>query len=154
MIAAPMGIDERNAQKLLVAATGAAIATLIPVAARQMGVIDNLPDPPGSLFDSDRITASKAAHPLGIPDGLMGLGSYSVTLGLALVARKHPGARRVLAFKLAGDGALAGFNVVRQIVSFRKLCSWCTATALCTAVMLFAGRHVIAEEISMAESWR
>lgn len=154
MIAAPKGVAERNAQKLLVAATGAAIATLIPVAARQMGVIDSLPDPPGSLFDSDRITASKAAHPLGIPDGLLGLGSYSVTLELALMARKHPGARRVLAFKLAGDGALAGFNVVRQIVSFRKLCSWCTATALCTVVMLFAGRHVIAEEISMAESWR
>jgi hypothetical protein len=145
---------DRHSYGLLTAATCAAIGTLIPVIAHQIGAIDHLPDPPGTFFASDRITDSKAAHPLGIPDGILGVGSYGATLGLVMMAQSSPAAQSVLALKLAGDGALAGFNVVRQIVSFRKVCSWCTATALCTAVMLYAGRRVIAEEIGMARAWR
>ncbi len=139
---------------LLTGTTCAAIATLIPVAAHQIGVIDHLPDPPGHVFASDRITDSKAAHPLGIPDGILGLCSYGATLALIAVAKRHSAARRLLAFKLLGDGALAGFNVGRQIVSFGRLCSWCTATALSTAVMLFAGYRIIAQEAGVARSWR
>jgi len=134
----------------LLAAGYAALATLIPVAAHQLGVLDHLPDPPLSIFASDQITQSKTAHPLGIPDSLVGLGSYAATLGLVGLARTQPMARKLLALKLLGDGSIAGFNVVRQVVSFRKLCSWCTATALCTAVMLIAGRRLIAEELGHA----
>jgi hypothetical protein len=147
-------LTDRPSYGLLAAATCAALATLIPVVAHQIGAIDHLPDPPGPFFASDRITDSKAAHPLGVPDGVLGLGSYGVTLGLAAMAQNSSGARRLLGFKLAGDGALAGFNVVRQIVTFRKICSWCTATALCTAAMVFAGRRVIAQEAGMAGSCR
>jgi uncharacterized membrane protein len=131
---------------VLLAASAAAILTLIPVAAHQLGYLDHLPDPPGELFASDQITMSKAAHPFGVPDSLLGLGSYGVTLSLTLLARKQPKARTLLALKLAADGALASFNSIRQVVSFRKLCSWCTATALCTAVMVYAGRDLIAEQ--------
>jgi uncharacterized membrane protein len=131
---------------LLLAANATAILTLLPVAAHQLGCLPHLPDPPGELFDSDRITMSKAAHPLGIPDSLPGLGSYGLTLALAILARRQHGARKLLAMKLVADGGLASFNVVRQVVSFRKLCSWCTATAVCTAVMVYAGRTLIAEQ--------
>ncbi len=89
---------------------------------------------------------SKAAHPLGIPDSLPGLASYGVTLSLILLARSQPQVRRLLALKLVSDGGLAAFNVVRQVVSFRKLCSWCTGTALCTGAMLYAGRDLIAQQ--------
>ncbi len=51
-----------------------------------------------------------------------------------------------VAWKLCADGALAGYNVVRQVVSFGKLCSWCTGTAFATGVMLFAGREVLGQE--------
>jgi uncharacterized membrane protein len=129
---------------LLLASNAAAILTLLPVAAHQLGCLNHLPDPPGGLFASDRITMSKAAHPLGIPDSLLGLGSYGVTLSLALLAAPRPKARKLLALKLVLDGGLASFNVIRQVVSFRKLCSWCTATAVCTAVMVYARRTVIA----------
>lgn len=139
---------------LLTAATGAAIATLLPVAAYQTGAMKRLRDPPGSIFASERITQSKAAHPLGIPDAIPGLGSYGLTLALVMMAKDSPRARRLLAYKLAGDGALAGFNVVRQIVSFRRLCSWCTGTALCTAVMLYAGRGIMAREAARVASCR
>jgi hypothetical protein len=57
---------------LLVTAASAALVTLLPAAAHQLGCLTHLPDPPGEFFASDRITESKAAHPLGIPDGLLG----------------------------------------------------------------------------------
>lgn len=127
----------------LMAATSAALLTLLPVAAHQLGCLDHLPDPPAKIFASDRITESKAAHPFGIPDGLLGLASYGATLSLIILARRHPQARRLLRIKLMADGSLAAFNATRQLVSFGKLCSWCTGTALCTAAMLVAGRELI-----------
>lgn len=121
------------------ACCAAAIVCLLPVAAHQLGLIDSLPDPPGSLWNSDGITESDAAHPLGIPDGLLGLGSYGATLALLLAARESNAARRVLPWKLGADGAAAAFNAVRQVVSFRKLCSWCMGTALATVGMVYFG---------------
>jgi uncharacterized membrane protein len=127
----------------LIAANSAAILTLIPVAAHQLGALKHLPDPPGAIFDSDAITESQAAHPFGIPDALPGLASYVTTLTLAILAREHPTARKLLHAKLIADGSLATFNMARQVVTFRKLCSWCTGTALCTFAMLYAGRNVL-----------
>ena len=131
---------------LLITAASAALLTLLPVAAHQLGVLGHLPDPPGELFASDRITGSKAAHPLGIPDSLLGLGSYGITLSLILLATSHPKARRFLTLKLLGDGAVAAFNIVRQVAMFGKICSWCTGTALCSAVMVVADRSSIVGE--------
>lgn len=127
---------------LLIGATTAAILTLLPVAAHQLGFLDHLPDPPGAIFASDTITDSKAAHPLGIPDSLLGLGSYGVTMGLVLLSRQNPRWRRLLNRKLRADGSVAAFNVVKQIISFRKICSWCTGTVACTAGMFFAARNI------------
>jgi uncharacterized membrane protein len=132
--------DDYTSNPTLVAACSAALLTLLPVAAYQLGVLRHLPDPPGTIFASDRITKSRAAHPLGILDSLLGLASYGVTLALALNVNKAPQMRKALALKLLMDGSLAGFNVARQLVSFRRLCSWCTGTALCTAAMLLSER--------------
>ena len=126
--------------RLSVAAASVALGTLVPVALYQSGMIAHLPDPPGDAFDSDRITSSKSAHPLGIPDSLLGLGSYGVTLGLVLLARRSGAAREALGAKLMVDGSMAVFNFTRQVVSYRRLCSWCTGTALATAVLAPAGR--------------
>ncbi len=126
-----------------VAACGVAIGTLVAVALFQSGAIERLPDPPGKVFASERITLSKMAHPLGIPDSYLGLGSYGATLTLLLLANKKTWARRALGFKLMADGAAAGFNAVRQVKAFGKLCSWCTGTALATGVMVYAGRRAV-----------
>lgn len=142
----PASSGDLRPNALLIAATSAALLTLLPIAAHQLGGLGHLPDPPGELFASDRITESKAAHPLGIPDSLLGLGSYGITLSLILLTRSHPKARRFLTLKLVGDGAVAAFNVVRQVVTFGKICSWCTGTALCTAVMVAADRSSIEGE--------
>ena len=122
----------------------AAIGTLIPVALFQSGATDALPDPPGGIFASERITLSDMAHPLGIPDSYLGLASYGTTLALLLLAGKSPLARRALGFKLTADVGAAGFNAVRQVASFGKICSWCTGTALATVVMVYGGRKAVA----------
>ena len=127
------------------AGCGAALATLGVVALFQSGAVDSLPDPPAEIFASERITLSKMAHPLGIPDSYLGLMSYSGTLALLVLAEKQTWARRAVGFKLAADAGAAGFNAVRQVVSFGKLCSWCTGTALATAVMVYGGRKHVAE---------
>jgi uncharacterized membrane protein len=129
----------------MIAACVGAIATLVPIAMYQTGLLNHVPDPPGSVFASDRIAASSAAHPLGVPDSLLGLGSYGGTLALLLMARKSHRGRLLLGGKLAIDGSAAIANVVRQITGFRRLCSWCTGAALATLVMVVAGRKIIAQ---------
>ncbi len=126
--------------KALLAVNSVAILCLVPVVAHQLGALKHLPDPANSLFDSDGITESKAAHPLGVPDSLPGIASYAITLTLAILARSRPSAHKLLAAKLLADGGLATFNLVRQVVKFRKLCSWCTGTALATYAMLYAAK--------------
>ena len=131
--------------KIALAGCGVALGTLVAVALFQTGAIDVLPDPPGEIFASERITLSKMAHPAGVPDSLLGLGSYGATLTLLLLAGKHSWAKRALGAKLVLDAGAASFNAVRQVVHFGKLCSWCTGTALATAVMVYGGRRAIAE---------
>ena len=121
----------------------ATLATLIPVALYQTGMMSSLPDPPSALFDSEKITTSKAAHPLGIPDGLLGLASFGMTLVLILTARRSAVAKKLLGVKLTMDVAAGGFNAGRQVISFGKLCSWCTGTAIAAIVMGYAGRNLI-----------
>lgn len=136
---------------LLLGSCCTSILTLIPVALYQTGVISGLPDPPFEIFDSDRITMSKAAHPLGVPDALLGLASFGATLTLVLLAKRSPLAKRLLGFKLTLDASAAAFNAGRQVIAFRSLCSWCTGTALAAGVMAYAGCGVIRNAWSMSE---
>lgn len=137
----------RTEKTLAIAACGTALGTLVAVALFQSGAIDQLPDPPSKIFDSERITLSKTAHPLGIPDSYLGLASYGTTLALLLLAGKNKWTRRALGFKLMGDAGAASFNAVRQVAQFGKLCSWCTGTALATGVMVYAGRKAVVESL-------
>ncbi len=139
-------------EALMVASCVTTIATLVPVALFQTGVLDSLPDPPSRVFDSNWITQSKTAHPFGIPDALLGLASFSTTLTLILLARKSSKAKELLGVKLALDASAAAFNATRQIVKFGKLCSWCTGTALAAGVMAFAGRGEIVKSSQKAKS--
>jgi uncharacterized membrane protein len=146
-----MSISERYRLTAITAAS-AAIATLIPVALYQCHAIEQLPDPPGAWFDSEKITSSKAAHPMGVPDSLPGLASYGVTLALAIMSRRSPQARKLFGAKLVLDGSMAAVNVVKQVVSFGRLCSWCTGTALMTAVLVPAGlKYVESRESEISQ---
>lgn len=122
--------------KAAACAGSVAMVALGVVAARQLGIVRRLPDPPGGVWDSDAIVMSKAAHPAGIPDGVLGLASYGVTVGLLLLAEDADWLRPVAKAKLAMDGSAAWTNTVRQVAVFRRLCSWCMATVVCTAAMV------------------
>ena len=124
------------------------LATLVPVALKQTGFIDHLPDPPGRIFRSDRITESETAHPLGVPDSLLGLANFGTTLALILIGKRNRTARTLLGGKLAADAVFAAFNLVRQPVKFGKLCSWCTATAFAAITMSTAGKIIIVDAVS------
>ena len=129
-----------------------ALASLIPITLYQCGGLKTLPDPPSRIFNSERITSSKAAHPLGIPDGILGIASFSTTLALIILAKKHQPAKKLLGAKLALDASAAAFNASRQVVSFGKLCSWCTATALSAGIMAYAGRTTMRDSLHCAIS--
>ena len=130
-----------SGDKLLLASCCTALATLVPVALYQTGIVKRLPDPPLGVFDSERITSSKAAHPFGIPDSVLGLASFGSTLALILLARRYSAAKKLLGAKLTLDLSAAAFNAGRQIISFRALCSWCTGTALAAGGMAYSGRR-------------
>lgn len=142
-------MDDSASQTAVVAACSVALLTLLPVAAHQLGCLDHVPDPPSRVFASDKITESPVAYPLGVPDSLLGLGSYGVTLALALYSRNSQAARKALGMKLLMDGSVAGFNVARQVVFFRRLCSWCTATAVCTFAMIAYERTTIRGQMAV-----
>ena len=124
----------------LTLATAAALATLVPVALRQFKVIRNLPDPDHHRFNSNRVVTSHKSRILGLPDSVLGLGSYSATLALVLLAPKNPIARKLVGPKLAVDTGMATVNTVRQFTTFGKLCSWCFLTVAATAAMAITGR--------------
>jgi uncharacterized membrane protein len=144
-------LSSKENDGLLIGSCCTALVTLVPVALYQTGVIPHLPDPPLRVFDSETITTSAAAHPMGIPDALLGLASFGTTLALALLARRNGTAKRMLGGKLALDISAAAFNASRQIVSFGKLCSWCTGTALAAGVMAYVGRGTIRETLAGAD---
>lgn len=121
------------ARKIAIASGTAAVVSLIPVVLRQTGVIEHLPDPAGEVWDSDGIVMSKAAHPMGVPDGVLGIASYAATIALLADGRC------VARAKLVCDASAAGFNVVRQVVKFGRLCSWCMAAAVFTVPMVVFG---------------
>ena len=135
--------DDVN-QRIMLAACCGALVALVPVALYQTGAISHRPDPSCPVFDSDRITQSKAAHPFGISDALLGLASFSVTLALIFTSQQNIRARGLLGAKLAFDSGAAALNATRQVISYGKLCSWCMGTAISAGVITFAGRHVVA----------
>lgn len=100
----------------------------------QLGVIRHLPDPPGKVFDSDRVNASRSAYPLGVPDGTLGLTMHGVTMALAGAggsARtgRHP-AFDVLLGAIALAGAVsAGLYLREMITKQKRACPYCLTAA-------------------------
>ncbi len=105
------------------------------VAAYQLGLIRDLPDPPLPGFDSEKVAGSTEAFAtLGMPDAVLGLGSYAVTLGLAAMgggdrAATRPWLPLALAAKVSLDAAIAGRKALGQWPRHRALCSWCLVAA-------------------------
>ncbi len=111
------------------------MASLGLVAAYQFGLIRSLPEPPGRVFDADKVDASGEAYQyLKAPDATLGLANAALTLILAGMGAADRRRRArwiplVLALKLAGDSLFAGYLTVEQVSKHRRLCLWCLVAA-------------------------
>lgn len=112
------------------------------ITAYQTGIIKHLPEPPLSLLDADKVDASSEAYAkLSTPDGILGLGSYAVTMGLAAMggsnrAIREPWIPLALAAKVAVDTINAGKLTVDQWTKHRAFCSYCLLSAAVTFAMV------------------
>lgn len=101
----------------------------------QMGIIKHLPEPPLPGLDADRVDASAEAYSrFSTPDGILGLGNYAVTMGLAAMGgqdrvQKQPWIPLVLAAKVAFDLSQAMRLFFDQKSKYHAFCSWCLLAA-------------------------
>lgn len=124
-----------------------ALASLTPVALVQLHILKKLPDPPGRFFNSKKVVTSKGAYRFGIPDGLLGMASYGVTLALLMAAKpSRPIVQKMLRAKLGLDATMAIRKVRSQISDHGRLCSWCLGAAAATAGMVYFVRKAREEQ--------
>ena len=119
-----------------------AMGSLGVVTAYQMGLLRHLPEPPGGIFDADRVDAAGEAYQfLRTPDGAVALAGYAGTLVLAGMgparrAQERPWVPLALAAKVAVDALSALFLTVEQASRHRRLCSWCGLAAAASVAMV------------------
>ena len=101
----------------------------------QMGILKHLPEPPLPGLDADRVDASAEAYSrFSTPDGVLGLGNYAVTMGLAAMgsqnrATEQPWIPLMLAAKVAFDTSQAMRIFFDQKTTYHAFCSWCLLAA-------------------------
>lgn len=116
----------------------------------QTGIIKHLPDPPVSLFDSDRVDASNYAYSrLDAPDAPMMIINYGVTALLASMGGKNraedkPWIPLALGVKTLADTALA-LELTREEWNENKaLCFYCqVATVASIATVALAAPEAV-----------
>lgn len=99
----------------------------------QLGAIRTMPDLPGRVFDTKKVNTSKDAVLLGLPDGVISLGSYAATILLATAATRFKKQSRLLDVAMGGIilGQAAGAAQYLYKMGFvqKKVCIYCVAGA-------------------------
>jgi uncharacterized membrane protein len=139
----------RNDEGVLGAMAGAALAVGVPVALRQLDIIERLPDVPWRGFDANKVTTSPEAYPLGgIPDGIPACLLYGAEIGLALSRRRQrrlgrstKWIDRLLALCVGGGAVGAAYYAYQMAAIEKKACVYCLSNiALNFAMVPFAWR--------------
>lgn len=129
------------------------IASMAAVSLLQTGVVRHLPDPPLPGFDSDKVNLSKAAFPLGIPDGTLGLLSFAANLplvarGPADRAQRMPWLPAVATAKSLVDVLVSAWYFYQMPAREKAWCGYCIVSALANvgilALSLPEGRRALA----------
>ena len=133
-----------RSETTLATMAGAALAVGIPVALRQLDIIERLPDVPWRGFDANKVTTSPEAYPIaGIPDGIPACLLYATEIALAL-ARRRRASRwidRLLAACVAGGAIGAAYYAYEMAAVEKKACVYCLSNiALHFAMVPFAWR--------------
>jgi uncharacterized membrane protein len=125
----------------VVALAAFAAADAIVVALRQTGLIRRLPEPPGRIWDTNRVVTSPVAYAMGVPDAPMAAAVYLAMAGFAArlgrrAARRRPWSALGLAAGSAGAAAGAAFYLWDMLAREKKLCPYCLASAGTTFALL------------------
>ena len=126
-------LDERRRMALLQTGVAGALAV---VGLYQFGLIRSVPEPRLPGLDADRVDASGEAYELlHTPDSALGIVSAGVSLVLAGMGgpqrhREHPVIPLALLAKSLFDAGGGLFLTAEQLTKHRRLCSWCTASAV------------------------
>ena len=141
------GLDER---RWTIGLSLVGMASMAAVSLLQTGVVRHLPDPPLPGFDSDKVNLSKAAFPLGIPDGTLGLLSFALNLPLAAYGPTDR-AGRMAWLPLLGttkalvDSIVSAWYFYQMPAREKAWCGYCVASALANWAIL---------ALALAEGWR
>ena len=127
--------SEATAYRRQIAALSAlGLADFSMISLFQLGFIRHMPDLPGEVFDTEKVNSSKDAVLLGMPDGVISLGSYAATMLLATAATRYKKPSRVLDVAMGGIilGQAAGgaFYLYNMAFVQKKVCIYCVAGAL------------------------
>ncbi len=101
----------------------------------QMGIIKHLPELPLPWLDADKVDASAEAYSrFSTPDGVLGLGNYAMTMGLAAMGgqdrvQKQPWIPLLLAAKVGFDLSQGIRLFFDQKSKYHAFCSWCLLAA-------------------------
>ncbi|HEY8293645.1 MAG TPA: vitamin K epoxide reductase family protein [Thermomicrobiales bacterium] len=130
--------DDLRRRRGIVGLSLVAVGSMGMISLYQMGIIKHLPEPSLPRLDADTVDASPEAYSrFATPDGMLGLGSYAITMGLAAMAgedraRTEPWIPLALAAKVAFDTSQAVRMIRDQATKEKAFCSWCLLSALCT----------------------
>lgn len=127
---------------------GSTVAQIVSL--YQTGIINKLPDPPISIFDSDKVDASDYAYKrMNSPDGPGMIASYAVTTMLAAAggkdrANQSPFLPIAMGAKILGDSVVALKLGQEEWQENKKLCAYCqVATLASLASIALAAPEVI-----------
>jgi len=118
------------------------MASLGAVALFQLGILKNLPEPPGRLWNAAKVNGSAEAYSyFGVPDAFLGVASYAVTAALAAAgpddrARSQPWLPIAMAGKAAVDAIQAAKLTFDSWTKYRAFCLFCLVAAGATIATL------------------
>jgi len=130
--ASPHLTGRRRVALLQTVAAGA----LSVVSLYQFGLVRKVPEPPLPGLGADAVDASGEAYAVGrTPDSALGIASAGVSLALAGMggadrATSQPLIPLAMFAKSVVDAAGGAYLTAEQLTKHRKVCSWCTISAL------------------------
>ncbi len=130
--------DDLRRRRGIVGLSLIAVGSMGLISLYQMGIIKHLPEPPLPRLDADKVDASPEAYSrFATPDGILGLGSYAMTMGFAAMggkdrARTQPWIPLALAAKVAFDTSQGIRLTVDQATKQKAFCFWCLLSAVST----------------------
>lgn len=138
---------ETGHRRSVAALAAAGLVDFSLISLYQLGYFKKLPDFPGKVFDTEKVNTSKDAVILGMPDGVLSLGGYALTMLLATAASRSKKRSRLLDLALGAVvlGQAVGAAQYLYTMAFvqKRICVYCVAAAGINFASLKPAYHLI-----------